>query len=115
MLGAGHRFADGFGISGVVLARLNVGLDELRRHQAHRVAHACELARPVVGAGACLDADEARRQVDEERGHLVTAKLLPQHSLAVLVDSMHLEHVLCQVDANSRNLHGGRPSRFSGW
>ena len=25
---------------------------------------------------------------------------------------VNLEYVLCQVDANSRNLHGGRPSRF---
>src|ERR1700712_2929527 len=31
-------------------------------------------------------------------------------ALAVLVDSVDLEHVLRQVDANSRKPHGGRPS-----
>jgi hypothetical protein len=34
-------------------------------------------------------------------------KLLPQHSLAVFIDAVALEHDLCQVDANSRNLHDG--------
>ena len=49
-IGASHRLANGLGVSRVVLVGLDVGLDELRRHQADRVAHSVELACPVVGA-----------------------------------------------------------------
>jgi hypothetical protein len=52
--------------------------------------------------------EQTRRQVDEERRHLVSAQLLLHKHLAVLVDSVDLEHVLRQVDANSRKLPGGR-------
>jgi len=58
-------------IGGIVLVGLDVVLDELRRHQPHGMTHRHELARPVVGAAARLDADDARRQIDEERGHLI--------------------------------------------
>jgi hypothetical protein len=47
-------------------------------------------------------------KVREEPGHLITSKLLAQHRSAALIYRVHLEQVLCQVDANSRNLHGGR-------
>lgn len=40
------------------------------------------------------------------------SKLIHEHSLAVLIRPVNLGHVLCQVDANCRNLHGGRPFRF---
>ena len=60
----------------------------------------------------CFHADQAQRKIDKERGHLVTFELLLQDGLAAFVDRMDLEHVLCQVDANRRNLHDGRPSRF---
>jgi VIT1/CCC1 family predicted Fe2+/Mn2+ transporter len=60
-------------------------------------------------AAAGLHAEQTRRQVDEERRHLVSAQLLLHEHLAVLVDSVDLEHVLRQVDTNSRKLHGGNP------
>lgn len=66
----------------------------------------------MVGAAASFHADKARRQVDEEGCHLVAPQLLLQDRFAVLVDAVDLEHILGQVDANSRDLHGGRPSRF---
>jgi hypothetical protein len=59
-----------------------------------------------------LHANQTRRQVDEERGHLVPSQLLLQLGLASLVDAVNLEYILGHVDANSRNLHGGRPFRF---
>ncbi|WP_431113406.1 hypothetical protein [Variovorax paradoxus] len=41
------------------------------------------------------------------RGNVEGKRLLPQHSLAVFIDAVALEHELCQVDANSRNLQDG--------
>ncbi|MDT4864284.1 hypothetical protein FQZ97_990400 [compost metagenome] len=76
------------------------------------MAKALQGARPVVGATTCLHADEARRKVHEERGHLVAPQLLAPRDLAMLIHCVNLEHVLCQINANSRNLHGGRPFQF---
>ena len=58
--------ADGSGIRRVVLAATaghTVGRDELRRHQPDGVAVLPEQPRPVVCAGACFHADQARRQL----------------------------------------------------
>lgn len=109
------RFANDLCVGRIVLVGLDVGLDELRGHQPHRVAHALQLSTPVVRATASLHANQARRQVEEERGHLIAPQLLLQDRLAVLVDAVDLEHVLRQVDANSRDLHGGRPLGSGGW
>jgi len=104
-----HCFGDRLGVGDVVLVRLHVGFDELRCHQAHGMTEPLQCAGPVMGTGASLHADQAWRQVREERRHLITPKLLAQHRSAALIDRVYLEHALCQIDANSRNLHGGRP------
>jgi hypothetical protein len=83
-------------VSRVILICLDVGFDELRCHQADSMTHSFKLACPVVGATASFHADETRRQIDKERCYLVASKLLLQHSLAVLVDPVDPEHVLCQ-------------------
>ena len=105
-----HRLTDGFGIGHVVLVRLDIGLDELRGHQLHGVPERLQLPRPVMRAAARFHADQARRQVGEERHYLGALQLLLQHRLASLIDPMHLDHVLCQIDPNRRNLHLGRLS-----
>jgi hypothetical protein len=61
---------------------------------------------------ASLNLDQAPRKIHEEDRQLVSAELLLHQYLAVLADSVGLEHVLCQVDAHSRKLHGGHPSRY---
>jgi hypothetical protein len=43
-----HRLADRLGVGPVVLLALDVGLDVLRRHQAHRVAEPGDLPCPEV-------------------------------------------------------------------
>jgi len=111
-VGPRHGLADRLCIGRVVLVGLHVGLDELRRHQLDSVTKGCELARPVMSTAACFHADQARRQVHEKLGHLITLELLLQDGLAVFIDCVNLKHVLCQVDANCCNLHGGRLSRF---
>ncbi|MGL6112134.1 MAG: hypothetical protein ACRC2B_18735, partial [Rubrivivax sp.] len=39
---------------------------------------------------------------DSRCGHQ-SLKLLAQHGSAAFIDRVHLEHVLCQIDANRRN------------
>jgi hypothetical protein len=45
------RFADGFGVSRIVLIRLHVRFHELGSHQLDGVPERQELASPIVGAG----------------------------------------------------------------
>ena len=68
---------------------------------------ALELPRPVVRAGARLDADGARRQ----RGHQSVELGARNLGLAQLhgtcgIDAVHSEHVLGQIDTNGQNGHG---------
>src|SRR3954469_24008105 len=53
----GDCFANGLGVSGIVLLALDVGPHVGRRHQAHLVPERLELARPMMRCGASLDAD----------------------------------------------------------
>jgi hypothetical protein len=99
-------------IGNIVLIALNVRFDELRRHQAHGVYQCLELAGPVVSTTTGLNADQARLKVREERRDLVASKLLTQHDLTVPVCTVDLERILRKIDANRRNLHGGRPFCF---
>jgi hypothetical protein len=52
-------------------------------------------------------ADQARWQVNEKLGHLVTTKLLLDDGFVKFVDAVDLEYILGQVDAYSRDFHGG--------
>jgi hypothetical protein len=45
--------------------------------------------------------------------HLFPAQLLVQHHPDALIHCVYLKQVLCQADANSRNLQGGRSPQFS--
>jgi hypothetical protein len=104
-----YRFAAALGGGGVVLVGLDVGVHVLRRHQPHLVAQPGQLARPKMRAAAGLHADQAARQVGEERQHLGPRQPLPQHHPAALIDAMHLEHVLRDVETNRGNLHRTSP------
>ena len=44
-----NRFADGLGVSRIVLLSLDVRLHVRRRHQPHRVPKRLQLARPIMG------------------------------------------------------------------
>jgi hypothetical protein len=69
-----------------------------RRHQPHRMANRLEFARPMMRRGAGLDADQAPRQLLEERQYL-TAPYLPADNYVTLrinaVDRSrpHMTHV----------------------
>ena len=76
-----YRLADRLGVGGIVLVALDVGLHVLRRHQPHLVAKLREFTRPIMGRGAGLHADKARRQRLEELQHLAAPELLPDDDL----------------------------------
>ena len=105
---AGHRLADRLRVGGVVLVALDVRLHVLGRDQPDLVPQLDQLAGPMVGAAAGLHADQARRQVGEERQQLASGQLLAQHRPALRVGTVHLEPGLCQVEPDCRNLRHGR-------
>jgi hypothetical protein len=67
-----------------------------------------------MGAAASLHANQARRQICKEDGHLRSPQLFAQQDLASLIDAMDLKQVLGQIDSNRCNLHRGR-SHFIKW
>ncbi len=76
------------------------------RHQPHPVAKLREFTRPIMGAGARLHADLARRQRRlEERQHLAAPKLLPNDHLLGRVDPVNLKHVLGDIQTDRGDLH----------
>ncbi len=65
-----------------------------------------EQARPVVRAGAGLRADHAGRQRGDQRVQLGARDAgLAQFGSAGLVDSVHGENILGEIDANAQNAH----------
>jgi hypothetical protein len=59
-----------------------------------------------------LPTDDAGRQVGEAFEQLAARDGLLQHHLAMRIDAMHTEYVLCQVDAYGRNIHDGLSFSF---
>lgn len=49
-------------------------------------------------AAACLNADQPRWQVDEERRHQGSLELCLQHHPATLIRATNPQHFLCQTD-----------------
>ena len=100
-----YRLADRLGVSSVVLVTLDVGLYVFRRHQTNLVAKLREFTRPIMGGGARLHADKARRQRLEELKHLAAPKLLPNDDFLGRVDPVNLKHVLGDIQTDRGDLH----------
>ena len=67
-----------------------------------------QFTRPIVGGGARLHADKARRQRLEELQHLAAPELLPNDDLLSYVDSVNLKHVLGDIKTDRGDLHVNR-------
>src|SRR5712671_1254821 len=104
-----HRFAKRFRIRRIVLAALDVRLDELRRDQLHRMPERLQQPRTMVAGTAGFDRDHRRRKLLEECEHLLASQLLPQNRLLRGVHSVKLENVFRRIHTNSANLFHGRP------
>src|SRR5262249_30861455 len=59
---------------------------------------------------AGLHGDQTRRQLAEERQHLLTSELPGDDDLALGIDAVDLEHLLCKVEPDGGNSCHGRPS-----
>ena len=98
-----------FGIGGIVLVALDVGLNVLGRHQANVVAQFAQLTRPVMRRSARFHAYKTRRQPLEERLHLAAPQLLLDDHLLAGVDAVNLEDVLGEIQTDRANLHVDGP------
>src|SRR5262249_4138291 len=105
-----HRLTDRLRITRIRLAALDVGLDVLRRHQLHGVPELGNLTCPIMRTAAGLHADQTRRQLGKERQHLLASELARDDDLALRIDAVDLEHLLCKVEPDSGNCAHGRPS-----
>src|SRR4029077_20085461 len=106
-IGPGDSFTDGLSVSGVVLLPFNVRLHVGRRHQPHAMAKGLELARHMVSRGTGFDADQAWRQLLEERQDVAALQLTADDHLASSINGMHLKDRLGDVETDCRNrLHG---------
>ena len=74
----GHRLADGLGICCIILVALDIGFDELRGHESHRMAKRFKLAGPVVRTTTSLHADQTWRQISKKHHYLIALQLLAQ-------------------------------------
>jgi len=102
-----HRLADSCRVVGIVFVRHEVGFNEFGVDAAGRVATFLNDPRPVGRTGACLHADQARRQVGEEGCDLVASEHPAQNDPPLGIDAVELKGVLCQVNTNDGNpFHG---------
>jgi hypothetical protein len=69
-VGPGDRLTNRFCVCHVILLPFDVGLNVSRRHQSYGMAKRLQLARPMMRRGASLDANQAWRQLLEERQHV---------------------------------------------
>lgn len=88
------------------LARHAVRGDELGGDQFDGVAMLAEQAGPVVGAGAGFHADQARRELGDQRQELFPIYLgFDQFRLAVFIHAMNRKDGLGQINSNDDNAH----------
>src|SRR5271166_3002714 len=103
-----RRFTDGFGIGRVVLLPLDERLDVGRRDQSHTMAQLADLARPVVRAGTGLHRDDAWRLRRQEADKLRAGDALAEQHMPGSIGSVHLKHVLRDVQPDRDSLPHGR-------
>src|SRR5947209_8843244 len=102
-----HGFADCLRVGRIGLVTLDVGLYVLRWDQADEVPEPGQLPSPVVGARACLDSDYTWRLLREKRQHVRATQTTPKNTLAGIIDTVHLENGLRDIQANRGNVHSG--------
>jgi hypothetical protein len=73
------------------------------------VARLANLAAPEVRAAARFNRHLARRQVAEERQHLIPSQLLAQNTKPQRVSAMRLKNIRRQVEPDRDNLRRNRP------
>jgi hypothetical protein len=106
-VGSGDRLANRLCVGHIVLLPFDVGLHVSRRHQPHRVTQCLKFARPMMRRGTGLDANQAWRQLREERQDLATLQLAADYYLANGINSVDLEDRLGDVEPDCRDRLNG--------
>jgi len=94
----------------VRLVAAHIGPHMLGRQQLDLVTLGLERPRPVVGGGASLHHDPARRAVGEEPGEALPRQALALDQATLFVADGQLENSLCQVNGDGGSVHGRTPS-----
>src|SRR4051794_24450895 len=69
-----------------------------------------ELSSPKMRSGACLDPDQTRRKLLEERQQARSRKPLPQNGRSGSVNTVYLKDRFCDVQTDDPNVcHGTSP------
>jgi len=105
-----HRRRVRLRIGRVVLLALHERLDVGRRDQPHLMAQLADLAPPEVRTAAGFHRYDTRSQLPEESQHLIPSQLLAQHGMPGDISSMHLKHILRQIEPDRGNLLHDRSS-----
>src|SRR5580693_8221377 len=87
-----HRLAKRFRVDRIVLAALNVRLDELRCDQLHRMPERLQQPRTMVARPAGFDRDHSRRKLLKDCEHLLASEFLAQNWFLGGVHSVKLEN-----------------------
>ena len=82
---------------------LDEGLHVGRRHQTHGMPKPLELARPMMRRSTGLDANQAWRQLLEERQDVAALQLTADEYLAFCVNAVHLKDRLGNVKTDGGN------------
>src|SRR6516165_2756162 len=107
-----RRFTDGLGIGGIVLLPLDERLDVNRRDQAHMMAQLSDLTRPVMRTGIGFHREDAPGLRCSETKKLYPSDALAKEHMPGTIRSMHLEHVLRDVQTDRGSLLHGRLLRW---
>src|SRR5215469_1103687 len=105
-------FTDGLCIGGIVLLPLDERLDVGRRDQAHMMAQLSDLTRPVVRTGTGFHRHDAPGLRCQKTEKLHASNALAKEHIPGTIRSMHLEHVLRDVQTDRGSLLHGRLLRW---
>src|SRR6516225_4618943 len=103
-----RRFTDGLCIGRIVLLPPDERLDVGWCDQAHVMAQLTDLTRPVVRTGTGFHRDDAPGLRCEKTEKLHASDALTKEHMPGTIGSMHLEHVLRDVQTDRGSLLHGR-------
>jgi len=92
-------------ISVIVLVRLDVGTNILRRHQPNLVALGAQDPAEVVSTAARFHRHETRRQARRELDDVLPAQASAHDHAPSVVETRHTAAVLPKIDPKHRDMH----------
>ena len=94
----------------IALVGSHVRLDILRRDDPDREAQLGDLARPVMGAPACLQAHDASPLTGKPAQNLIPPQPASFDDVSLVVLATDLKHILCDIKPDRINLlHNSSP------